>query len=398
MSTRRAIKMSGLVQQGKVDVNVAVKPGFQFGVPAAVATDSPPAPLAGEVAHDAAETAAEGVVAMNSVDAGLPPTGSAGEADNTTAAPDSPIHSPPAPPTDPALAMEFDWGSLPSGSVIDVPLVLIDDSPAQPSDTMNSRYDPDQLELLAQAMKMGGQRDLLHVEWNPVKRRFELVSGHRRVRAGRLNGWPTMRAIIQASADEITHLKNVISHNVQRAEYTDFTRAKLTRELLDKGAVKHIAEAATLFGVERSELARSMRMLSFPEPIVHMLERKPAMIGANAGRVIASLQDEYPQHLDVLIQAVARVDQGAAQSSIKGWFHQRLQAAGHNTSEVGKIVTDSGGKPLVSLLCSGRNVHIKLMSEQVDGAKLVERLHLFMQSDTTLQGGDGDVGTDPGQG
>jgi len=91
----------------------------------------------------------------------------------------------------------------------DIQLNLIEDNP------FNSRLVYDGIELRNLAISLNQSGLLTPVKVRRHEKGYQLVFGHRRVRAARLNSWETIRAnISQCSDDEM--LKQSIIENLER--------------------------------------------------------------------------------------------------------------------------------------------------------------------------------------
>ncbi len=149
-----------------------------------------------------------------------------------------------------------------------VPLDLIRDNP------YNSRsyYDESEIRSLADSILKVG---LL----NPIKVRqadsgFELVHGHRRVRAARLLEWDSIQATVGAYSDEELLLVSLIE-NLERKDLSDYEKAIAFRRMhdefgkteeeigelvgLSKGAVSNYILMTRLFDEERLASDPSLR-------------------------------------------------------------------------------------------------------------------------------------------
>ncbi|WP_312184192.1 ParB/RepB/Spo0J family partition protein, partial [Massilia timonae] len=77
-----------------------------------------------------------------------------------------------------------------------VPLHLIVDSPYQP----RKKYDESELQLLGETLKGRGQDEPITVRQLDGGK-YELIAGHRRVRAARLVGWSELDARVASFSD-----------------------------------------------------------------------------------------------------------------------------------------------------------------------------------------------------
>jgi len=108
-----------------------------------------------------------------------------------------------------------------------IPLELIHDNPYNP----RKFYEQAEIRSLAESMAKVG---LL----NPVKVReaapgFELVHGHRRVRAARLLEWSGIQATIATLSDEELLLVSLIE-NLEREDLSDYEKALAFKRMHDE--------------------------------------------------------------------------------------------------------------------------------------------------------------------
>lgn len=159
-------------------------------------------------------------------------------------------------PDDASLAAMF--GPLPSEGRQDVPLDLIDDNPWQP------RQDYDGIDELAADIQRNG---LLQI---PAGRRMadgriQLQYGHRRLRAVRSLGWPTMPVDIQRNVSDNDMAVRAWVENHNRQDFTPLDQARYFKRLQADGWTQQ--QIADKLGLARPTISNAIRLLKLPADI-----------------------------------------------------------------------------------------------------------------------------------
>ena len=117
---------------------------------------------------------------------------------------------------------------------------------------------------------------------------YELIAGEQRLRATKLAGLTTIRAIIlDVTEKEAAEL--ALIENLQRADLNVMEEAKAYAVLLrERGCTQE--ELAKALGKSRSYIANMMRLIAFPSKICKMLEDGRATVGQL--RPLLTLDDE----------------------------------------------------------------------------------------------------------
>ena len=117
---------------------------------------------------------------------------------------------------------------------------------------------------------------------------YELIAGEQRLRATKLAGFNTIRAIVLGvTAEEAAEL--ALIENLQRADLNVIEEAKAYTVLLkERGCTQE--ELAKAIGKSRSYIANIMRLTAFPKSICKMLEEGSATVGQL--RPLLALEDE----------------------------------------------------------------------------------------------------------
>ena len=239
-------------------------------------------------------------------------------------------------------------------------LELIDDSPYQP----RLSYASETIDELAHTMASAGQEEPIQVR--AIGSRYELISGHRRVRAGRSLGWTTIKALIVIKDDRQAELATMV-HNEGREDLSDFERGKLYKRAQEGGFAKSQTEIANLFGTSQAVVSKRLAMLDLPEAILELLEAKPSLFSYNCSNTVHALLKEYPGHVKLIVDATRRLLEGADQNSIRGWVEQMIGIKDRKAKVSSKkVITNDSGKQLFTATFDGRTVLIRISDPTVD--------------------------------
>ena len=153
-----------------------------------------------------------------------------------------------------------------------VSLDLIDD----PMLAMRSDVDADNIEELMSDMQKVGLIEPIVVR--PTGARFEVIAGHRRSRAARLLGWPTIEAkIVEADDDKALQMRLI--ENLSRHDVDPVDEASFIGEIILKYhyTIEQIAEK-----MHRSLqwVKDRMEVFELPDYIKHHLKLKKYPLGA----------------------------------------------------------------------------------------------------------------------
>lgn len=176
-------------------------------------------------------------------------------------------------------------------------------SPYQP----RMRVDEGALQELAASIKESGLLQPIVVR--PRGEGFELVTGERRWRAGRLLGWTDIPAIVRELTDEEAAALAMIE-NLQREDLSAVEEAEGYRKLLERFNWTQ-GELARRVGKSQSTIANKLRLLRLPEPVQERVVRQ-ALTERHA-RALLRLEDP---ELQVKL---------AEEAEARGWTVQELE-------------------------------------------------------------------------
>ena len=183
---------------------------------------------------------------------------------------------------------------------INVPIDLgeIDDSPYQP----RTRYDETELLLLGEQLRMQGQDEPVRVR-RLVNGRYQLISGHRRVRAARLIGWATIVARILALEDREAEIATLTS-NESHVGLSDFERGCAYQLALDKGFATTQKDVARLFACSQGRVSQCLSVVRLPSPLVAMLGDYPSLLTYRHAKIVREVLDQDPEGLPAVMAAI----------------------------------------------------------------------------------------------
>jgi ParB family chromosome partitioning protein len=148
-----------------------------------------------------------------------------------------------------------------------VPIELIRPGALQP----RRRFAEAELEALAQSIREKGiLQPLLVRVLDAQETEFELIAGERRWRAAQRVGLHAVPIIIRQISDSEA-LEIALIENLQREDLSPLEEAEAYRRLIDElGRTQ--AGLADALGKSRSHIANTLRLLSLPAPVRHMVD------------------------------------------------------------------------------------------------------------------------------
>ncbi len=142
--------------------------------------------------------------------------------------------------------------------VLDVPVEHIRANPHQP----RKEFDEERLDELADSIKKHGLIQPITVRYIGEKR-FELISGERRLRAAKLGGLQEIPAYVREADDEQS-MAFALIENIQREELNPLEVALAYKRLLEEFSHTQ-AEVAEKVGKNRTTVTNMLRLLSLPD-------------------------------------------------------------------------------------------------------------------------------------
>lgn len=153
-----------------------------------------------------------------------------------------------------------------TAEIYNIPQAMIVPNPNQP----RKRFDYDELENLAQSIRENGILQPITVRKREDKK-YELVSGERRLRAARLVGMVKIPSIVINIDDKNSAMFSIIE-NLQRQSLNFFEEAEAIEKLVGEYAMSR-EEVALKLGLAPSTVSNKLRILRLPEEMRFELAR-----------------------------------------------------------------------------------------------------------------------------
>ena len=170
-----------------------------------------------------------------------------------------------------------------TAEMYNIPQAMIVPNPNQP----RKRFDYDELENLAQSIRENGILQPITVRKREDKK-YELVSGERRLRAARLVGMVKIRSIVINIDDKNSAMFSIIE-NLQRQSLDFFEEAEAIEKLVGEYAMSR-EEVAQKLGLAPSTVSNKLRILRLPEEMRFELAR--AGLTESHARALLMLEDD----------------------------------------------------------------------------------------------------------
>ena len=170
-----------------------------------------------------------------------------------------------------------------TAEIYNIPQAMIVPNPNQP----RKRFDYDELENLAQSIRENGILQPITVRKREDKK-YELVSGERRLRAARLVGMVKIPSIVINIDDKNSAMFSIIE-NLQRQSLNFFEEAEAIEKLVGEYAMSR-EEVAQKLGLAPSTVSKKLRILRLPEEMRFELAR--AGLTESHARALLMLEDD----------------------------------------------------------------------------------------------------------
>ena len=184
-----------------------------------------------------------------------------------------------------------------SADILRIPVGMIEPNPFQP----RASFDPDALEELADSIRTLGLIQPITVRRTGTGR-YQIISGERRYRAGKLAGMDMIPAFIR-DADDQGMLEMAIVENVQREDLDPIETALGYQRLIDECHLTQ-DQMAQRVGKKRASVTNFLRLLRLPAKVQHDL--KVGLISVGHAKAILGADD--PKDQEMLCDLVIRED------------------------------------------------------------------------------------------
>lgn len=243
-----------------------------------------------------------------------------------------------------------------------IPLHLIGDSPYQP----RKKYDESELQLLGETLKGRGQDEPITVRVLD-NGKFELIAGHRRVRAARLIGWSELDARVMRMSDREACLATLV-HNESNVKLSDYERGLAYQTALKEGYASTQSGVATVFGCTQARVSQCLGLFDLPQPLLDLMAKYPELITYRKARVIKEVLAKHPSGEETIIRAVEalidkpHMDQAELRAVLlKPFEPKRVRAK----APVPRTIIDKNGESAFRVQVKARDIVIQV-EEGVD--------------------------------
>ena len=181
-----------------------------------------------------------------------------------------------------AYENEFQSGNDTQEMVVEIPLSQIVPNPYQP----RKHFDEDAIKELSESIKRHGLlQPVVVIEQNGD---YVLIAGERRVRASRVAGLETIRAII-ADIDRSRFRELALIENIQREALNPIELARSYKELIEEYGITQ-EELAKTIHKSRAQITNTLRLLQLDEYILQKLSS--SQISQGHAKVLVGLDEK----------------------------------------------------------------------------------------------------------
>lgn len=254
--------------------------------------------------------------------------------------------------------------------IVLLPVNLIEDSPYQP----RINYDEGYIQSLAHMIKDRGQDDPVIVRKNS-NGKFELIAGHRRLRAVKLNGDSLIKAKILSLSDQQAELATLVS-NEGRVDLTDYEKALIYQTAEDRGFAKGQVGLARLFGCSQGRISQCLSLLKLPKDVRNILDDYPGLFGYRFAIVISELVKKYPDGLPTIVDGVKQLidNDEFTSDDLKIFVDQRLSPRTRPEIVIPKVVANSHGDSIFTLKLKKNQIVIDIKDKTQDKDAVTEKM------------------------
>lgn len=150
-------------------------------------------------------------------------------------------------------------------------------------------FNEEKLRELADSIKQNGLIEPIIVMQSVAPGEYELIAGERRLRATKLAGLKTIKAIVKDPIHDKDKLDIALIENIQREDLNPIEEALAYKKYSQEYKYTQ-EEIAKALNKNRSVIANTLRLLNLPENIQQMIIE--GKLSAGHGRMLASITDE----------------------------------------------------------------------------------------------------------
>lgn len=221
--------------------------------------------------------------------------------------------------------------------LIDIPIESLSPNPNQP----RVHFDEEMLnDLAASIREIGVLQPILARDLGDG--RYQIVAGERRWRAARRAGFATIPAVVRAT-DDLSAVEQALVENLHRQDLTALEEASAFQQLIEDFHLTH-EQLSTRIGRSRSAITNTLRLLTLPPAIQHLLADGRLTAG-HARALLGSPDRAFQEHL-----ARKAIADGWSVRAVEDAIRQRQPEARQGTDER----TDGGGQDGAGLTSATR--------------------------------------------
>jgi ParB family chromosome partitioning protein len=153
--------------------------------------------------------------------------------------------------------------------------------------------------------------------------KYELIAGERRWRAAKRAGLPSVPAIVR-EVDDTTSLEHALVENIHRQDLNALEEAAAYQQLIEDFNLTH-EQVANRVGKSRSAVTNTLRLMSLPPAIQHLLA--DGRLSAGHARALLATPDRALQ------------EQLARQAAAENWSVRMLEEVVRDRGETQSTVT-----------------------------------------------------------
>jgi len=152
-----------------------------------------------------------------------------------------------------------------------------------------SIFNEEKLQELANSIKQNGLIEPIIVMQSVAPGEYELIAGERRLRASKIAGLQTIKAIVKDPIPDKDKLDIALIENVQREDLNPIEEALAYKKYSQEYKYTQ-EEIAKTVNKNRAVVANTMRLLNLPENVQQMIIE--GKLSAGHGRMLAGITDE----------------------------------------------------------------------------------------------------------
>lgn len=248
-----------------------------------------------------------------------------------------------------------------------IDLDLLDDSPFQ----TRLKYDPVRIDEISQSFLSAGQSTPITARQMP-NGRYEIIKGQTRKKAAINIGWKQARVLVVSRTDREAELDVMVDNT--GTPPTEYEEALMFRIAMSKQYATTQRGVAAMFLCSQAKVSNGLAMLNLPAEILNLLNEEPGLFGAHAAKVINSLWESYPDHHHVILKAIQRLKEGADQGSIQVWVTQQINAANRPPRAQKHLIPSSSGSPRYLTQAKDRDIIVRISDRSIDAAMVHQRI------------------------